>query len=651
MKENAQSGQETGGGAPASNGASPEADNGGNGQVKKAGFAGLVVGSIGVVYGDIGTSPLYAFRAALKPAAADGDLTRLEVFGVASLILWALILIVSVKYVFILLRADNNGEGGTLSLMALARRALGGGGVIFALGIVATSLFYGDAIITPAISVLSAVEGLSLVTAAFDHYILLITSIILVGLFAAQSFGTGRVAAAFGPITCVWFAALAVSGAAHIAHEPGVLAAINPWYAIQFFAAHGSAGLVTLGAVFLAVTGAEALYADLGHFGRKPIQTAWFAVVFPALALNYLGQAALVLDDPAAAANPFFMMTPGPLLLPMVVLATLATIIASQAVITGAYSVSRQAIQLGLLPRLEIRHTSALHRGQIYMPQINLCLFIGCILLAVTFRNSDGLAAAYGIAVTGTMIVTAIMAFVVVWKIWKWRAWAAAALIGPFVAIEFVFLSANMLKIDDGGWFPLLLASGLVALMSTWIRGSKILAAKTRRAEVPLMDAVNALEASKSVLSAPGSAVFLTTSPDCAPTALMHNVKHNKVLHEHNVILNIRTIDVPRAPAEERVSIERLTPRFARVILTYGFMESPNIPKALDLCRKKGWTVEIMKASFFLSRRWLRPDPESGMPGWQDFVFIALARNASNATDFFAIPTDRVIEIGTQVTV
>ncbi len=582
----------------------------------------------------------------------DGALTRAEIFGVTSLILWALILIVTVKYVLILLHADNKGEGGTLSLMTRARRALGGGRApaLIALGMVAGSLFYGDAIITPAISVLSAVEGLGLITHSFDYFVIPITIVILIGLFAAQKWGTGKVAAAFGPITLVWFAALAATGVMHLAEEPSVFGAFNPYYAAAFLAEHGSAALITLGAVFLAVTGAEALYADLGHFGRKPIQMAWFIVVFPALSLNYLGQAALVIKNPAAASDPFFLMAPAPFLLPMVILATLATIIASQAVITGAYSLSRQAIQLGFLPRLEVRHTSAKARGQIYMPQINFLLFVGCLFLVIMFKSSSGLAAAYGIAVTGTMIATALMAFVVIWKGWGWKPYAAVALMAPFVIVEAVFLSANLTKVDEGGWLPLLLAAGLFATMVTWRKGSAILSQKTRKQETPLDDAITALEAS-SIARVPGAAVFLTTNPEFAPSALMHNVKHNKVLHEQNVILNIRYADVPRVPREDRVSFEKLSHTFARVTLTYGFMEEPNVPKSLDLCRRNGWSIEIMKTSFFLARRWIKSDPRSGLARWQDALFIALARNATTATDFFALPTDRVIEIGTQVTV
>jgi len=616
-----------------------------------AGFWGLTLGSVGVVYGDIGTSPLYAFREALAAADADGVITPPEVYGVLSLILWALILIVTIKYVLILLRADNNGEGGTLSLMALARSALGRGAVsIFVLGVIGAALFYGDAIITPAISVLSAVEGLEIIEPDLAPFVVPLTLAIIVVLFLVQSHGTARMARYFGPITAVWFIAMAVAGLYNIGDDPAVLRAFNPWYAVDFLAHHGTAGLVALGAVFLAVTGAEALYADLGHFGRRPIQTAWLCLVLPALALNYLGQGALVLAHPEAAGNPFFLLVPGWALLPMVILATMATVIASQAVITGAFSLSRQAIQLGLLPRLDIRHTSEALAGQIYMPQVNGMLMIGVIVLVVLFGTSQALAAAYGIAVTGTMVVTALMAFAVIWRVWRWPLAAALAIMLPFLVIDLAFLSANLLKVFDGGWVPLAIGASLIVVMATWKRGTKLLFDKTRRIEVPLAGLVETLERRPPTRVA-GTAVFLTSDPDFAPTALLHNLKHNKVLHEENVILTIVYADRPRVRPEERVTMERLSEHFARVRMTFGYMDSPNVPRALQICRKLGWKFEILNTSFFLSRRALRPSPKSGMPMWQDRLFIALARNASDATDFFQIPTDRVVEVGTQVSV
>ncbi|MDQ2954009.1 MAG: potassium transporter Kup [Pseudomonadota bacterium] len=616
----------------------------------KAGFWALTVGSIGVVYGDIGTSPLYAFREAAIAAGAGGELTRHAVLGVLSLILWALIVVVTLKYVLILLRADNNGEGGTLALMALALRAVKKAGPIVLLGIVSAALFYGDAVITPALSVLSAVEGLKIATPAFDPYIVPLTVVILLALFMVQSRGTAKVAAFFGPITAVWFIAIAIPGVTHILRDPQILLAFNPVYALSFLSSHGMIGLITLGAVFLAVTGAEALYADLGHFGRKPIQTAWLALVLPSLAVNYLGQGVLVLANPKAIENPFFLLYPDWALLPMVGLATAATVIASQAVITGAYSISRQAIQLGLLPRLEIRHTSEALSGQIYMPRVNMLLLIAVLLLVGLFRSSSALASAYGIAVTGTMVVTGMLAFIVIRKVWKWSLLATAGLMLPFLVIDMTFLGANLLKVFEGGWVPLALGAVIMLVMYTWRRGSRILTEKTRRLETPLADLVAMLE-KKPPLRVPGTAVFLTSDPQSAPTALLHSLKHYKVLHEKNVILTIETDPMPRVDPEERVRIEPIGQTFARVVLRFGFMETPNVPHALAIARKLGWKFDIMSTSFFLSRRTLRPAPRSGMPRWQDHLFIALARSANDATDFFQIPTGRVVEVGTQVTV
>ena len=629
-------------------------DGTGHGQ-SVAGLLGLAVGSIGVVYGDIGTSPLYAFREAVNAAAGpDAMPTPAAVYGVLSLILWALIFIVTFKYVIVLLRADNNGEGGTLTLMALARKATGDNtAFVVMLGIIGAALFFGDALITPAISVLSAIEGLKDVESIgsqIEPYIVPITVAILVALFAVQARGTARVASFFGPVMVVWFIAIAVAGVIWIASNPGVLLALNPYYGVSFLLGHGVVGLVTLGAVFLAVTGAEALYADLGHFGRAPIQAAWLVMVFPALALNYLGQGALVLANPAAIKNPFFLLYPEMLRLPMVVLATMATVIASQAVITGAYSLTRQAIALGLLPRLEIRHTSEEHEGQIYMPRVNISILMGVLLLVALFRSSSALASAYGIAVTGTMVVTAIMAFIVVHKVWGWSLPATAALIAPFIIVDSTFLMANLLKVVEGGWVPLLLASVMMVIMYTWRRGIKLLFEKTRRQETPLDTLVAMLE-KKPPQRVPGTAVFLTSDPQSAPTALMHSLKHYKVLHEKNVILSIETDHLPRVPQDERVRIEPVGQTFSRVTLRFGYMERPNVPQALGIARKLGWQFDIMSTSFFVSRRKLRPAARSGMPRWQDRLFILLARAANDATDYFQIPTGRVVEVGTQVTI
>jgi KUP system potassium uptake protein len=616
-------------------------------------FWALTLGSVGVVYGDIGTSPLYAFREALNAAiGGEGGLVSSEaVVGVLSLILWALMVIVTAKYVLILLRADNKGEGGILSLMALAQRALGRPStVILTLGMIGAALFYGDALITPAISVLSAVEGLEIVTPAFEAYVLPLAVLILFGLFAVQSRGTARVAAFFGPVMAIWFIAIAIVGLSHIAHEPSVLAAVNPWHAIAFVSGHGYIGLVTLGAVFLAVTGAEALYADLGHFGRKPIQTAWVWFVFPSLVINYLGQGALVLADPSAIENPFYRMMPSWALLPMIALATAATVIASQAVITGAFSLTNQAIQLGLLPRFRILHTSETQAGQIYLPGINGLLLVGVVFLVLVFRSSSALASAYGVAVTGTMIVTTALALIVVWRVWHWSLKAAIALIVPFLLVDFTFLIANLLKVVHGGWVPLFIGSLLILMMLTWRRGIATMSAKTRRMEFPLEPLCQNLEKSPP-LRVSGTAVFLTSDPMGAPSALLHSLKHYKVLHESNVVLTVITEGVPRVSRSERVQIEKITCDFTRVILHFGFMESPNVPKALAIARKKGVNFDMMSTSFFLSRRSVRPDARSGMPLWQDKLFIFLAQNADDASSYFQLPTDRIVEIGTQVTV
>ena len=616
-----------------------------------SGFWALTLGSMGVVYGDIGTSPLYAVREAVSAATGGTAATPDAVLGVISLILWALTIVVTLKYVVVLLRADNNGEGGTLALMALATRVGGRWAeIVAALGIIGASLFFGDALITPAISVLSAIEGLKIVTPAFDQLVVPLTILILVLLFAAQSRGTARVAAFFGPITAIWFVAIAIPGIVAIAGDPWILLAINPFYGLKFLVSHGVIGLVTLGAVFLAVTGAEALYADLGHFGRRPIQTAWLAFVFPSLALNYLGQGALLLADPSAIENPFFLLYPNWAQLPMVLLATAATVIASQAVITGAYSLTHQAIQLGLLPRFEIRHTSETREGQIYLPRVNTLLLLGVLLLVTTFRSSSSLASAYGIAVTGTMVVTTTMAFVVIWKVWRWSPLAAALLITPFLLLDLTFLAANLLKVVQGGWMPLALGSLVLTAMYTWRRGTRLLAEKTRRQETPLDQLVVMLER-KPPIKVPGTAVFLTSDPHSAPTALMHSLKHYKVLHEKNVVLTIESVHTPRISPEDRVRLEPVGTTFLRIYLQFGFMETPNVPRALGIARQLGWQFDIMSTSFFLSRRSLKPAAQSGMPRWQDRLFIMLARSADDASSYFRIPTGRVVEVGTQVTI
>jgi KUP system potassium uptake protein len=632
----------------------------------KTGFAALALGALGVVYGDIGTSPLYALRETINAAMSGNigshgghgaavirEVPRDIVIGVLSLILWSLVFVVTIKYVLILLRADNNGEGGTLTLVALAQRAVGkarGTGWVLGLGMVGAALFYGDAVITPAISVLSAVEGLKLVTPAFEPYVVYIASAILIGLFAVQSGGTQRVAKWFGPIMGIWFLTLAGLGIYHIQDDVGVFASVNPLYGVMFFVNHPGVSLVVLGTVCLAVTGAEALYADMGHFGRGPIQSAWFFMVFPALWLNYLGQGALILHDPTTIDNPFYKLAPDFLILPLVILATVATIIASQAVITGAFSLTRQAIQLGILPRMEVRHTSEHTSGQIYMPRVNWILLVVVLGLVWSFRSSSGLANAYGISVFGAMTVDAILAFIVIWKGWRWSLAATCCVILPFLAIDVAFFSANMLKLFHGGFVPVLLAAVLVILMATWIRGSGILFEKTRKADVPLLELLDML-AKSPPHRVKGTAVFLTGDPVVAPAAMLHNLKHNKVLHEKNAILTVRSLDVPRIAEDERVRIEPISDGFWKMELRYGYMESPNIPKGLGILRKQGFKFDIMSTSFFLSRRSIKPSVNSGMPLWQDKLFISMARSATDATSYFQIPTGRVVEVGTQVTV
>ncbi|MFC3071237.1 potassium transporter Kup [Phenylobacterium soli] len=616
-------------------------------------FLALALGSMGVVFGDIGTSPIYAMREALHHSRATVD-PQLAVLGVVSLVIWALILIVTVKYVVFLMRADNKGEGGTLALMALAQRIVPQrSGLVLFLGMLGAALFYGDGIITPAVSVLSAVEGVRDAPGAphgIGEFVLPISIGILVALFLVQSKGTASVAKFFGPITAVWFLVLAGLGLFHIKEDLSIFRALSPHYGAIFLWDNGFLGFVILGSVFLAVTGAEALYADMGHFGKKPIQAAWVFLALPALLLNYLGQGALVLRHPADRVDPFYRMIPDPIYWPVLLLVTLATIIASQAVITGAFSMTQQAVQLGLFPRIDIRRTSETQAGQIYVPQVNTFLMVGVVVLLVMFRTSSNLAAAYGIAVTGAMFVDTLLFFVIVRWMWKRPVWQAALASGFFGVLDLVFISSNLLKIPQGAWLPLVLGGGLVTVMVTWNRGAQILTEKTRRDSVPLAELSEILKA-RAPYRAPGTAIFLTSDPDMAPVALMHNLKHNKVLHEKNIILTLHTAETPRVSEAQRVRIEPLNDDFKKVHVTYGFMESPNVPKALALCRKLGLKFDIMATSFFLGRRSVVPSAQSGMPLWQDKLFIYLMKNAANPTDFYKIPPGRVVEMGAQVTV
>lgn len=617
-------------------------------------FWSLVLGSIGVVYGDIGTSPLYAFRESVTAAKEHGTAGQDAIIGILSLIVWSLILIVTLKYVLILLRADNKGEGGTFALMSLGQSVAPHSKVpLFLLAIVGAAFFYGDAVLTPAISVLSAVEGLKLVTPQAEKFVIPIALAVICALFSMQSRGTDKIAKFFGPITLVWFITLGIGGLMHMFDDMRVFQAFNPYLGVKFVFSHGYLGLLVMGLVFLAVTGAEALYADLGHFGRKPIQMAWLTVVLPALLLNYFGQAALLLSDPSVIDNPFYKLYPSWALVPMVILATLATVIASQAVITGAFSITRQAISLGFLPRLEIRHTSETMAGQIYMPKVNMMLFVGVVIVVLLFRNSSNLAAAYGVSVTASMCIDSIMAFFVIWKAWKWPLWKAAGLMVPLLLIEEAFLAANMLKIMEGGWFPIAIAITIVLMMLTWVRGAKMLSRLNKRNEADFDWCVRKFDKPKgeksSLSRVPGTAVFLTSDIDSAPPSLLHNIKHNKVLHERNVMLNIRTTDSPRVARHERITVEKTGDSFYRVVARYGFMETPSVPKILELCRRKDLNIDLGQTSFFLSRRSLKATDKSELPILQERVFIWMSGNAADATAYFRIPPDRVVEVGTQV--
>jgi KUP system potassium uptake protein len=632
----------------------PTSHSANHGHGKGAGFLALTVGAIGVVFGDIGTSPLYAMREALHHSRSGGS-TEFEVLGVVSLMFWALLLIVTLKYVYFLMKADNKGEGGTLALMALAMRSFGRrAGWIFALGVFGTALFYADGIITPAITVLSIMEGVPQapgMTQAFKPFVLPLTAAFLLVLFMVQSRGTASMAKFFGPVMLLWFVTLAGLGAIHISEDLSIVRALSPHYAVWFLFNSGFIGFVILGSVFLAVTGAEALYADMGHFGKKPIRAAWLFIALPALMINYMGQGAMVLARPDTAANPFFQMIPQMAYWPVLVLGICASVIASQAVITGAFSVTQQAVQLGLLPRIDIKRTSETVAGQIFVPQVNTFLMIGVMILLFAFQDSSALAAAYGIAVTGAMFVDTLLFFVIVRYYWKRPLWQALAAVIGFGVIDTVFITSNLLKIPDGAWMPLVLGGLLVTLMWTWTKGNRILSEKTRKDSIPLNDLLDILKA-RAPHRVPGTAIFLTSDVDATPVALMHNLKHNKVLHEKNVILTVRTAETPRVAEQDRVKIEPMNDDFKKVILTYGFMENPNVPKALAAMRKsQGLKFDIMATSFFLGRRSIVAAASGEMPLWQDKIYIFMMKNAANPTDFFRIPPGRVVELGAQVTV
>ena len=614
-------------------------------------FAALALAALGVVYGDIGTSPLYA----VKEVFAGNHpipVTVANIYGSLSLFFWALIIVVSVKYVTFIMRADNRGEGGIMALIALALHTVQDkphhARWIMIVGVLGAAMFYGDGMVTPAISVLSAVEGLEVGAPALHAFVIPITIVVLFILFFVQKSGTAVVGAFFGPVMLLWFTTLATLGAINIVDHPAILSALNPLYGIEFLLANKAMSLMAMGNVVLAVTGAEALYADMGHFGRKPISRTWFAFVLPALVLNYFGQGALILADPEAAKNPFFLSAPDWALYPLIGLATLATVIASQAVISGAFSVTRQAMQLGFVPRMEVQHTSEKEQGQIYLPAVNWGLMVAVMILVLGFKSSNNLAAAYGIAVTGDMVITSVLATVVVAKVWKW-GWIRAGLIfACFLAVELVFLTANILKIPDGGWFPLVAGMAIFVLMTTWKRGRQLLADRLKGERLELMMFLDSLASSMPTRVA-GTDMFLNADPKGVPHALLHNLMHNKVLHERVVLVSVQIFDVPYVPDIDRVEVRQLKENFWSVIVQYGFKDEPDIPEAMALCADAGLEFSQLETSYFIGRETLIPRLGSEMAFWREKIFVAMFRNGGSATAFFNIPSNRVVELGTQV--
>ncbi len=615
------------------------------------GTAALTLGALGVVYGDIGTSPLYTVKEIFGPATGI-PLDAPHLIGAVSVVFWGLMLVVTLKYVLLILRADNNGEGGIMALTALAAKAAGttqGRRVtLLLIGVMGAALFYGDSVLTPAVSVLSAVEGLEVITPAFKPYVLPICTGVLIALFAFQRFGTSAVGKFFGPIIVVWFGVLAATGVAQIAQEPAILAALNPLNAFSFLAAQGWHLFVALGAIVLAFTGAEALYADMGHFGKRPIQWAWTGLVLPALALHYMGQGALLMRDPSALESPFFRMFPEAWLIPAVVLATLATVIASQAVISGCYSMTRQAMQLGLLPRMQVINTSAKEAGQIYMPGVNWLLLVAVLLAVFGFGSSSAMAAAYGIAVTVTMLITTMLTFFVVRQGWRLPLPLAIASTAFFIVVDGMLVVACSLKFFQGGWFPLVMGAAIFMVMATWRRGRELLLSSLRQDDPELLPFVQALSQDKMHV-VPRTAVYAVANPDTVPQALMHNLKHNQVLHERNIILTVVFHDVPWIPFEERVKVQPLVSGFWRVEVHYGFKNNPDIPQALELCKAHGIAINLFETSYFLSREIVVPTKGHGMALWRERMFALMSRNAGNAADFFRLPDNCVVELGTRV--
>jgi KUP system potassium uptake protein len=609
----------------------------------------LVIGAIGIVFGDIGTSPIYAFRETFMghhKLAVD----QAHIYGVLSLIFWSMMIVVTIKYVSIIMRADNKGEGGSLALLALINSKSEGArwtAPIVLLGVFATALFYGDSMITPAMSVLSASEGLEVVSSAFAPWVVPISVGILVGLFAIQSRGTALVGAFFGPVMMIYFAVIAVLGSIQIAGHPEIIWALNPIYAVQFFMADGVKAFLALGSVVLAITGAEALYADMGHFGRKPIRISWLYFVMPGLMLNYLGQGAMIVSEPSAIENPFFLLAPEAIRLPLVLLAIMASIIASQAVISGAFSLTQQAIQLGFMPRMRIQHTSESAAGQIYIPFINWILMIMVLLLVMIFQTSSNLGAAYGIAVTGAVFIDTCLLSVVLFNLWKWNKALSVAILALFFTVDTAYLASNLTKIPDGGWFPLLIGLIVFTLLTTWARGRKLMISRMAEAAMPIKVFINS--AAASAIRVPGTAVFMTSSPDGVPHALLHNLKHNKVMHERVILLTVKIGNVPVVEGEKRCAMTDLGQGFHRLVLKYGFMEEPDVPAALANITQCGPVIKMMDTSFFLARQTLLPSSRPGMAIWREHLFSWMLRNAESAMEFFRLPTNRVVELGSQV--
>lgn len=616
------------------------------------GFASLL-GVLGVVYGDIGTSPLYAFRSTVEILHSDKQVAPWEIMGIASLIFWTIILIVTIKYVLLIMRADYNGEGGILAIMSLAQRMTSGVQrkiVLGLIGIAGTCLFFGDGIITPAISVLSAIEGIEVSVPAARDIVIPTAVLVIISLFSVQWIGTGKVGSIFGPIMLLWFGTIGGVGIVEISHHPMILMALSPTYAIEFMFYHGTLSFITLGAVVLCVTGAEALYADMGHFGRNPIRFAWLFFVLPMLVLNYFGQAALVIAHPNALSNPFFMLCPPWMQGPMVLLSTLATVIASQAGISGGFSLCRQLMQLGYVPRMRILHTNADEEGQVYLPDFNRFLAVGSILLVLTFRSSDALASAYGIAVTGTFMCTSTLATVVFKRYFQWPTWRVATVFGCFFLLDGTFFTANALKIPDGGWVPVLLGLVLILMMITWKKGRSLVIARQRQNSLPLRSFIARLPQSRTI-RVPGMAVFMTSTPDFVPPCLLYNLRHNHILHDHILLVTVQTLDQPEADHGHRVIVEELATNIYRVTLHYGFMEMPNIPRALEEIKANGVNFDAIQASYFTSRELIMRSPVPGLARWQQSLFVFMFRNAVSSTEFFRIPPDRVVELGVKIAI